>query len=189
MADPAIWDASHGISIAETAEKHGVYFEPGDHKRLPGWMQVHYRMQFDEEGIPMMYIFSNCKAFIRTIPLLMYDEHRPEDIDTKQEDHCLVGDTLVLTEDGYKPLQELVGTEGRVYSSDGELHRYYDVRMTREAADIIEIELEDGTTIQCTDDHRFMLPGGEWIHAKDLSAGMEVKIYGSSGNQQYSSEV
>lgn len=87
VADPAIWDASHGISIAETAEKCGVYFEPGDHKRLPGWMQMHYRLQFDENGIPMMYIFSNCKAFIRTIPLLTYDEHKPEDIDTKQEDH------------------------------------------------------------------------------------------------------
>jgi len=87
IADPAIWDASHGISIAETAERHGVYFDPGDHKRLPGWMQVHYRLQFDENGIPMMYVFSNCKAFIRTIPLLTYDEHKPEDIDTKQEDH------------------------------------------------------------------------------------------------------
>lgn len=87
VADPAIWEASHGVSIAETAEKHGVYFEPGDHKRLPGWMQMHYRMQFDEQGIPMMYIFSCCKAFIRTIPLLVYDAHRPEDIDTKQEDH------------------------------------------------------------------------------------------------------
>lgn len=87
IADPAIWEASHGVSIAETAEKYGVYFEKGDHKRLPGWMQVHYRMQFDENGIPMMYIFSNCKAFIRTIPLLMYDEHKPEDIDTKMEDH------------------------------------------------------------------------------------------------------
>ena len=50
-------------------------------------MQMHYRLQFDENGIPMMYVFSNCKAFIRTIPLLMYDEHRPEDIDTKLEDH------------------------------------------------------------------------------------------------------
>lgn len=87
VADPAIWDASHGISIAETAEKYGVFFDPGDHQRLPGWMQVHYRMQFDENGIPMMYIFNNCKAFIRTIPLLMYDDNRPEDINTKQEDH------------------------------------------------------------------------------------------------------
>ena len=34
-----------------------------------------------------MYIFSNCKAFIRTIPLLQYDEHKPEDLDTDGEDH------------------------------------------------------------------------------------------------------
>ena len=35
----------------------------------------------------MMYIFRGCKAFIRTIPLLMYDDHRPEDLDTDGEDH------------------------------------------------------------------------------------------------------
>ena len=35
----------------------------------------------------MLYVFRNCKGFIRTIPLLMYDEHRPEDIDTDGEDH------------------------------------------------------------------------------------------------------
>lgn len=34
-----------------------------------------------------MYVFRNCKAFIRTIPLLQYDEHRPEDLDTDGEDH------------------------------------------------------------------------------------------------------
>jgi hypothetical protein len=34
-----------------------------------------------------MYIFNNCKAFIRTIPLLMYDEHKVEDLDTDGEDH------------------------------------------------------------------------------------------------------
>jgi hypothetical protein len=88
VADPAIWDASRGESIAETAAKCGVYFTPGDHKRVPGLMQVHYRLQFDENGIPMMYFFSTCKGIIRTLPLLTYDEHRPEDVDTKQEDHC-----------------------------------------------------------------------------------------------------
>ena len=34
-----------------------------------------------------MYVFSNCKGFIRTIPGLMYDEHKPEDLDTDGEDH------------------------------------------------------------------------------------------------------
>lgn len=189
IADPAIWDAETGESIADVAAKHQVYFQPGDNKRLPGWMQVHYRLAFDEAGYPMMYIFSNCKAFIRTIPLLQYDEHKPEDLDTDGEDHCLVGDTQVLTSDGYKPLESLVGTGGKVYSSDGQLHRYHDVRLTRRNADIYAIEMDDGTKIYCTDDHRFMLPDGSWIRAVDLSAGTEVKTYGSTSNKQHSTEV
>lgn len=105
VADPAIWDKSHGVSIAETAEKYGVYFDKGDHKRLPGLMQMHYRLQFDENGIPMMYIFSNCKAFIRTIPLLVYDENRPEDIDTKQEDHCYDSSRYLCMANPMKPIK------------------------------------------------------------------------------------
>ncbi len=87
VADPAIWDESRGESIYETAVKHRVFFTKGDNQRIPGWMQVHYRLAFDEEGYPQMYVFSNCKGFIRTMPLLMYDEHIPEDIDTDLEDH------------------------------------------------------------------------------------------------------
>ena len=87
VADPAIWDASRGESIAETAMRYGVYFDPGDHKRIAGWMQFHYRLQFDENGYARFYCFDNCKGFIRTIPLMMYDEHHPEDLDTSLEDH------------------------------------------------------------------------------------------------------
>ena len=87
IADPAIWDAETGESIADTAAKHQVFFTPGDNKRIPGWMQMHYRFAFDDNGFPQLYVFSNCKAFIRTIPLLQYDEHKPEDLDTDGEDH------------------------------------------------------------------------------------------------------
>ena len=87
IADPAIWDGETGESIAQTAARHQVYFSPGDNKRLPGWMQVHYRLQFDENGYPMMYVFKNCQAFIRTVPLLQYDKTKPEDLDTEGEDH------------------------------------------------------------------------------------------------------
>ena len=88
VADPAIWDSSRGESIAETAERYGIYFTPGDHERIPGWMQVHYRLQFDKNGYARMYIFDSCKAFIRTMPLMMFSETNPEDLDTKLEDHC-----------------------------------------------------------------------------------------------------
>ena len=88
VADPAIWDSSRGESIAETAARYGIYFTPGDNQRIPGWMQVHYRMQFDDNGYARMYVFNTCKAFIRTMPLMMYSETKPEDLDTKLEDHC-----------------------------------------------------------------------------------------------------
>ena len=87
VADPAIWDASRGESVADTAARYGVFFTPGDNERIAGWMQCHYRLQFDEDGYPRMYVFSTCRAFIRTIPTLIYDEHRAEDLDTKMEDH------------------------------------------------------------------------------------------------------
>jgi hypothetical protein len=87
VADPSIWDTSRGESIAETAAKHGVYFSKGDNNRIPGWMQCHYRLQFDENGYARMYVFDNCEAFIRTIPLLLYHKSKAEDLDTEQEDH------------------------------------------------------------------------------------------------------
>ena len=103
IADPAIWDAETGESIAETAAKHQVYFSPGDHKRIPGWMQMHYRFAFDENGYPMFYVFTNCKHFIRTIPLLQYDEHKVEDVDTDGEDHIADAVRYMLMSRPIKP--------------------------------------------------------------------------------------
>ena len=87
VADPSIWDASRGESVADTAMKYGVYFSPGDNERIAGWMQCHYRLQFDERGYPRMYVFEGCRAFLRTIPLLLFSPAQPEDLDTNQEDH------------------------------------------------------------------------------------------------------
>lgn len=87
VADPSIWDASRGEAIIESANRNGIYFNKGDNKRLPGWMQVHYRLSFDESGIPMMYVFNTCKGFIRTIPELTFSVSNPEDLDTTGEDH------------------------------------------------------------------------------------------------------
>lgn len=87
IADPAIFASDGGPSIAEQLEQHQVYFDKGDHQRWPGKMQCHYRLAFDEEGIPMFYVFNTCKHFIRTIPALVYSETDLEDVDTKMEDH------------------------------------------------------------------------------------------------------
>lgn len=89
VADPAIWDVRYGeeASPAQVMERFGIYFDKGDNSRLAGKMQMHYRLRFDDEGYPMMYVFDTCKSFIRTVPALVYDESKVEDIDTRGEDH------------------------------------------------------------------------------------------------------
>ena len=87
VADPSIWDGSKGISVSEEADKHQLWFDKGVNDRIAGWMQMHERFKFDENGKAMYYIFDTCKHAIRTIPLMMYDEHKPEDLDTDLEDH------------------------------------------------------------------------------------------------------
>ena len=87
VADPSIWDASRGESVAETAARFNVFFLPGDNARIAGWMQCHNRLQFDENGYPRMYVFRGCEAFLRTIPTLVHAKTNPEDLDTEGEDH------------------------------------------------------------------------------------------------------
>ena len=87
IADPAIWGSDTGESIEDMFERCGVFNSKGDHARLAGLMQFHYRLAFDQAGIPMFYCFKSCKQFIRTIPLLIYDDKHVEDIDTDMEDH------------------------------------------------------------------------------------------------------
>ncbi len=87
VADPSIWDRSRGDAIVDFADRHGVYFDKGDNERVPGWMQCHYRLSFDEEGYPMVYFFETCRDAIRTLPDLQFSAVNPEDLDTAGEDH------------------------------------------------------------------------------------------------------
>lgn len=87
VADTAIFASQSGPSIAEQFADEQVYFEKSDKYRLPGKMQCHYRLAFDEDGLPMFYVFNTCKNFIRTIPALIYSETDVEDVNTKMEDH------------------------------------------------------------------------------------------------------
>ena len=51
-----------------------------------------------------MYIFNTCKAFIRTIPLQMYDDKKVEDLDTDLEDHVADEARYFLMSRPVKPL-------------------------------------------------------------------------------------
>ena len=87
VADPAIYQRNGGASIGEIMEREGVWWDKADNTRLAGKAQLHNRLAFDSHGIPMLYVFSTCRHFIRTLPALVYSQVDVEDVNTEGEDH------------------------------------------------------------------------------------------------------
>lgn len=97
VLDPAAFSSDGGPSIAERmarATDGKVLFRRADNRRvgqfgaLGGWDQMRARLQGDGDGQPMLYTFSTCHDFIRTVPALQHDQVRAEDVDTDSEDHA-----------------------------------------------------------------------------------------------------
>jgi hypothetical protein len=88
VADTAIFTADGGPSMAERFNLAGVRWQPADKRRVSGWDQLRSRLADNEEGRPMLYFFRNCRDTIRTLPLMISDEKKPEDINTTLEDHA-----------------------------------------------------------------------------------------------------
>ena len=109
VGDPAIWGSDGTESIGALMERERVYFEKGDNARIDGKMQLHHRLAFNEDGVPMLYIFSTCKHFIRTLPTLVYDEANVEDVDSDGEDH-------IYDECRYVCMRNPIAPPARVYS-------------------------------------------------------------------------
>lgn len=105
IADPSIWDKSRGESVAEMMMKppYFITFRPGDNTRLPGKMQYHYRLAFNAYGQCKFQVFNTCTDFIRTFPMLVYSQTKPEDIDTTIEDHDYDMGRYVLMEHPIAP--------------------------------------------------------------------------------------
>jgi len=90
--DPAAFAEDGGPSIAERMARLKVHFRPADNKRVAragamgGWDTMRQRMR-GQDGVPMLYVFTTCRDFIRTVPVLQHDVSRAEDLDTSAEDH------------------------------------------------------------------------------------------------------
>lgn len=89
VADPACF-SKHGYkgeTIADLLKEGGAKFERGYNDRIQGKNYIHEKLKIKDDGKPSLFIFENCIHLIRTLPALVYDKSRPEDVDTKGEDH------------------------------------------------------------------------------------------------------
>lgn len=168
LADSWPFKEDGGISIAETFAACGVPLMRADNSRIPGWQQVRSRLQGTAKG-PLVVIFDTCTHLIRTLPALQCDQRNFEDTDDKYEDHaCLSADTLVDTTEGQIAIEKLVGKTGYLYSRDGHIKPYSNVRMTREHQQTYKVSFSDGRHVVATADHKFLMVSDEWKELRDI---------------------
>lgn len=91
---------------------------------------------------------------------------------------CLTGDTEIATVDGDFRLDELVNKDIQVISVDDNgqqvISNTCSVQPTVKSNEIFEIELEDGSILKCTPNHRFMLKDGTYKEAQFLTEDDEI---------------
>lgn len=86
--------------------------------------------------------------------------------------HCVTADTKVLTRSGTHQIQYLP-CKGEVLTSCG-WKRYEHPRITRRNAPLVEVVFEDGLTVRCTPEHRFLTESG-WSYASSLKTGSVIR--------------
>lgn len=109
-ADPAIW-AKQNNPLSGAMKMDPLKPKKAMNDRIIGWNFLKQLMieKTGEIPKPRLQIFSTCKNLIRTLPTLVYDETKIEDLDTDGEDHAadalryLVQTHRHLTNGGSKP--------------------------------------------------------------------------------------
>ncbi len=89
--------------------------------------------------------------------------------------NCLVGETIVQTDDGFRYLAELAA-DGKLFKAriDGRSHW---ARAWRTGyKETVIVRTREGYRAECTPDHQFRLTDGSWVRAEDLEPGDHVAI-------------
>ena len=108
-----------------------------------------------------------------------------KNIDTiRSSNLCVSGDTMILTQNGYFPIEELKDKEISVWN--GKEWSNTIVKQTGENQKLIEVEFSNGLSLKCTEYHKFYIETGsrpsdkskpKIIEAKELKKNMKIIRY------------
>lgn len=100
VGDPSMFNrsGSDGRRISDVMAAGGVPIIPGNNDRIAGWDRMKIWLKpYDEVDTATgrltrtahWQISSACPNLLRTLPMMVYDKNKPEDLDTKGEDHAV----------------------------------------------------------------------------------------------------
>ena len=186
FAPPDMWSTlkDSGRTMAELFMLGGVPIVKVSNNRVQGHMQLKDMLAPRDigekfKGRPMLLFFKNCKRAIGDLPAIQTDEKNPNDCAREPHDithTCVTGDTKVRTPNGDIPIAQLAGTAGECYCWDGKkivVGHYEIAAMTNPAAEVYEVETEDGAKFKATGNHKVLTMAG-WKEIRELSEGDEV---------------
>jgi hypothetical protein len=89
VADTSLWtpEQDTGESAAETFMRKGIPLVQASKERVDGWKRLREWLQVAPDGRPWLQVHPDCSYLIRTLPSLLSDAGKPEDVDTDGEDH------------------------------------------------------------------------------------------------------
>lgn len=88
IANPLVFKRG-GENISETFLRHDVMLLPANDDRVNGWMRVRAWLDNDDDGIPFLRVVAaNCPYLCSTLPSLVSDPLRTDDILPKQEENA-----------------------------------------------------------------------------------------------------
>lgn len=183
IAPPDMWNRQKdsGKSMAELYAENGIGLIRASNNRVQGWMatkEMLKPMKSDDDK-PGLLISEECRGLLRNLREIQHDDKNPSDCSTEPHDitHiCVSGDTEIKTTKGYQKIRDLVGHDGECYCWDGEretVRKFRNAVMTQAAAEVFEVEMEDGTKFKATANHKVMTMAG-WKEIKDLTPEDDV---------------
>lgn len=123
--DPSIFAKTHvGENISEVLIRHGwKNIVPASNQRIAGWNSLREYicpkkkdadLEIGEkpDRRPNLFVFNNCVNLIRTLPQMIHDQHKVEDLNTTLEDHAVDALRYIIQtlrdKKSYKPENRLV---------------------------------------------------------------------------------
>lgn len=168
-------DRSQAQMQIELAQ-HGLYTQPTENDVLAGIERVKSWMLSGQ----LFVVKSKCKRLIARLKSYRWAETKKNDGSTgkqepykRQDDLCLVADTLVSTAQGDKYICDLTPSD-RVWTREG-LKRVRAVACTSENVQTWIVSLSNGTQIAGTSNHPVWVKGRGFCPIKQLSPGDRIR--------------
>ena len=135
----------------------------------------------DEKSVADMTRAKQIKSLFRMITPYMKIKNIPCvvicHVYSTQELYCLKGDTLIRTSSGLKEIKDIEVGE-YVYALNGlkeVTEKFLPHQLPAKDVKFMKLTFDDGSIIECTDTHKFLMEDGEWKPASGLTLSDNFK--------------